>query len=51
MMSGFTKSPSAVLRSPLITAAYILVRLALHGSQALHLELFAVPWEKWRVKP
>jgi len=25
--------------------------LALHGSQAMHLELFAVPWGMWRETP
>jgi hypothetical protein len=42
-VDGFAKSPSAVLRSSLVTAAYLHVRLIPQLSQALHLELFAVP--------
>jgi hypothetical protein len=46
---GFAKSPSAVLRLSLVTAAYSHVRLIPRLSQALHLELFALPstlrWE------
>ena len=43
MIQGFAKSPSATLGLSFITAAYVSVRLTLQDSQALHLELFAVP--------
>jgi murein DD-endopeptidase MepM/ murein hydrolase activator NlpD len=42
-VDGFAKSPSAVLRSSFVTAAYLYVRLIPQLSQALHLELFALP--------
>jgi hypothetical protein len=40
---GFAKSPCAALRSSFVTAAYFYVRLIPKLSQALHLELFALP--------
>jgi hypothetical protein len=42
-LDGFAKSPSAALRSSFVTAAYFYVRLIPQLSQALHLELFALP--------
>jgi hypothetical protein len=43
LIDGFAKSPSASLRSNLVTAAHLYVRLIPQLSQALHLGLFALP--------
>jgi hypothetical protein len=42
-IDGFAKNPSAVLHSSFVTAEYLYVRLIPQLSQALHLELFALP--------